>query len=227
MLQTGQKRKEFLTGLVLTSFLIGALWGIYEWFTEGGPPFLSMLSKLGIPLGSPRQSSLLQLKTGSRFVVKSRQTILGVTVWRISNQDHPMEYFVLDQAPTPLINSVYNRPVNLAWANMVANQLTRLWQTPDENADAADGSKNSVTIQSIRTLDAKTLFYGKQRLAYWEFEMSYHLNQESANRTFRVGVIRPASGSGRNQPVVISYALTETYQPEQAFSLLGQLSALQ
>lgn len=210
MFLTSAKR-QFFTGLIGTSLLLFGGWHLFKTCSENGC--------FGLLSPSAERSSV-HLKPQSVYEVKNRQQVLGVNVIRIVSKSQPEEFLVLDRVPTPLVNSMYGKKVNLAWANTVADQFMKLRQSSEENQ-----SPVSLDIQNVKTLESGTLQQNSEELPYWQVEIQFKLSNESQPRYYNAGVIRQSHReNGPTEALVVGYAQKEAYQPELLADLLEHLN---
>jgi hypothetical protein len=212
MFLTSAKR-QFLTGLIGMSLLLLGGWYAFKHVSENG------LSGL-FPSSTPSPVSV-RLKPQAVYEVKTKQQLLGVDVIRIISKRQPEEFLVLNHVPTALVNSMYGKQVNLAWANTVASQFMKLRQSTE-----TDASPISVDIQDVKTLKSGKLKQKAQELPYWQIEIRFKLSNEPQSRYYNAGVIRQPDRSESNstEALVVGYAQKEAYQPELVADLLEHLN---
>jgi hypothetical protein len=211
MFLTSAKR-QFFTGLIGTSLLLFSGWHLFRLCSENG--CFGLLSK-------PAEENMsVHLKPQSVYEVKNKQQVLGVNVIRIVSKRQPEEFLVLDRVPTALVNSMYGKKVNLAWANTVASQFMKLRQGAEETP-----SPVSVDIQDVKTLESGTLQQKNQELPYWQIEIQFKLSNEAQPRYYNAGVVRQTHrDNGPTEALVVGYAQKEAYQPELVADLLEHLN---
>jgi hypothetical protein len=211
MFLTSAKR-QFLTGLIGMSILLFGGWHLFKYVSENG--------LTGFFRGSTAKSVSIHLKPQPIYEVKTKQQLLGVDVIRIVSKRQPEEFLVLNHVPKSLVNSMYGKQVNLAWANTVASQFMKLRQ------NTADGTAPlSVDIQDVKTLKSGTIKQKSKELPYWQIEIQFKLSNEDQPRYYNAGVIRQPSQNttSMTEALVVGYAQKEAYQPQLVADLLDHL----
>ncbi|HEY9746671.1 MAG TPA: hypothetical protein V6C99_10690, partial [Oculatellaceae cyanobacterium] len=126
----------------------------------------------------------------------------------------------VDRVPSNMVDSMYGKPVNLAWANTVAGQFLKL---RDPSGETTSGS--SIEIQDIKTLKSGTVTRNNEKLPYWRIEVRFKVNNEPNSRYYKADVIRrPVHPKERDtETLVVGYAQGEVHQPELLADLLDNL----
>lgn len=204
-------RRQFVTGLVGTSLLLFGGWQLWKYVSENG--WMSLFHP------AQPQISTVHLKAQPLYQIKKKQELFGVEVIRIISTHQPEEFLVLDHVPKGLVDSIYQKPVNLVWANTVANQFTKLRQNSDEDTPA------SVDIQDIKTLKSGILKQAGQELPYWQIEIRFKLSNEQVPRYYSAGVVRQLHLGTQpdKESLVVGYAQKGAYQSELVADLLDNL----
>lgn len=218
---TPSPRPHWVT-LVLGAMAVLLLWGgfrLYGTISEIGPAaFWHHLTGQGTHTGA----NAIQLKPQPVYQVKKKQTLLGAHVTRIISRQQPEEFLVIQGLPAGMIDTVYGKPVDLAWANQMANQLLKLRETDEAAAPV------SVDIQSVRTVDHGHVSQHDQRqLPYWELEIQFKLSNESYPRLYQAGILRHAEPAhatkGHHDTLIVGYAQKDVFQAHLLPDLLRQL----
>lgn len=202
--------------LVILMFL-GGFW-LYSVFSEVGPGgFLAMFA----PSQNNHQKFSVRLIDQPIYKVKKKQDVFGVSVLRIISKQQPEEFLVLEGVSRPLVDRVYGKPPDLAWANLMANQLIKLRQSGD------GGSPISVDVQTVKTLKSGVITQKRQKVPYWQLEVQFKLSNESAPRAYEVAIIRnlPPGQSEKSakDTLLVGYAQKEAFQKELVADLMSNL----
>lgn len=210
-------KRLFFTGLIGTSLLIIVSWQAYKYVTEVGLPGLFKATESTI--------SNVHLKEQPIYQVKRKEQLLGIQVIRIISTQQPEEFLVLDRVPKNLVDSFYGKPIDLSWANTIANQFVKLREGGSQDST----SKISVDVQNVTTQKTRLLKRGNEKLPYWQVRVQFKLSNEQSPRYYSAGVIRKI-GHPQDQgseSLVVGYAQTEAYQPELVADLMGHLEFTQ
>jgi hypothetical protein len=206
--------------LGLVGILLAVLAGVRLYGT------LSEVGFMGVLPGANGNSihNHVHLQDQPVYKIKKKQELLGVNVIRIISKQQPEEFLVLDGVSRKLVDHIYGQTPDLAWANLMANQLLKLRQPGD-----GDASPVSVEVQSIKTLSAGVITRQKQRLPYWQLEVQFKLSNESEPRFYEAGVVRTGTTvqngpSGELDTLVVGYAQKEAFQKELVADLMNHLS---
>ena len=214
---TASAKRQFLIGLIGMSLLLFAGWYLFQYVSETG--FLGLLHPTKTNL------STISLKAQPVYTIKTKQQILGIEVIRIISKQQPEEFLVLNQVPRTLVDSMFGKQMNLAWANTVANQFVKLRQTSEDSS-----SPVSIDIQRVQTLKSGTLKKNGQQLPFWQIEICFKLSNEAAPRFYSVGIVRQIQSTEPNnktEALVVEYAQKEAYQPELVTDLMDHLRFMQ
>ncbi len=158
------------------------------------------------------------------YKIKKKQELLGVNVLRIISKRQPEEFLVLDGVSRSMVDKVYGKEPDLAWANLMANQLIKLRQSGDGSLPI------TVNVQGVKTLDAGLIQHLQEQYPYWQLEVQFKLSNESSPRAYQAGVIRhiqagqPDSGTGSGKDtLVVGYAQKEAFQKDLLLDLMTHL----
>jgi len=208
--------RKLLGWLVVILVLLIMGW-IYSIVSEVGLP--GLLALLPHAAGSHSQSKL-RLIDQPVYKVKRKQEVLGVSVLRIVSKQQPEEFLVLEGVPRPLVDKVYGKPPDLAWANVMAKQLLKLRQVGEGSPDV------SVDVQGVKTLNAGVIRQKKRQLPYWQLEVQFKLSNEQAPRAYQAAVVRNLDPTPKNKDedtLVVGYAQKEAFQKELVADLMNHL----
>ncbi len=134
---------------------------------------------------SPGGSHLeVRLQGGSPFRIRQKNELLGLELIRVKTGKHPQEFLVVTHVPVGLADRLYGKPVNLQWANSIANQYLKV-----RDADK-DRPPRTVEIDRIDTVELGTMRVGRRNLPYWQLLFRFRLGSETGNRFYEAGILR-------------------------------------
>jgi hypothetical protein len=201
-----------LLAILIAAMALGA-YQLYATVSEVGLTGL-------LPASSSAGKHIVQLAEQPVYQVKKKQELLGVNVVRIISKRQPEEFLVLDGVSRKLVDSIYAKPVDLPWANTVANQFLRLRETGE------DASPVSVEIQEVKTIQKDVLKLDGRELPYWRLQVRFKLSNESEPRYYEAIVARNARGEtepSASDALVVAYAQREAFQQELLADLIKNL----
>lgn len=205
--------KWFLLAAILTALILGGVW-LYGTLSEVG--LTAFLPGHGGP------ETTVRLKAQAVYQVKKKLDLLDMKVIRVISKQQPQEFLILDGVSSGLVDKVFAKEPDLAWANLMANQFLKLREAGD-----GGGSPVSVEIQELRTLSAGKISHEGKKLPYWQMEIRFKLSNEPNSRYYQAGVIRNADGglSGKGKDtLLVGYAQKEAFQKRLMADLMSQLT---
>lgn len=208
-IQRKRRPRRYLI-ILIVALLAGGIW-LYNTVSELGPGILPHPGQHRVDI------RLLQQPV---YQIRKKDQVLGVNAVRIVSKRQPQEFVVLSGVPRKMLDKVYGKPVDLGWANSIANQFLKMRQSTD------DGSPLSVEIQQIKTRNTGTIAWEGQQLPYWQVAIRFKLSNESEPRTYDVGVIRHLSQDGQaggQENMMLTYAQNGAYEKALITDLLGKI----
>lgn len=187
----------------------------------GGGWLYATLSEVGLTglmhqiLPKPSHAGV-QLKEQPVYRIKKSQELLGMSVARIISSRQPEEFLVVDGVSRKMVDSVYGKEVDLAWANLMANQFLKLREHGEESSPV------SVDVQTVKTLKTGSIERDGRQLPYWQVEVRFKLSNEDQPRAYSAGVIRHG-GRGDNDTLIVGYAQKEAFEQALLADVLNHL----
>src|SRR6478609_6093624 len=171
-------KKRRLLSLLLIAFSALFAWGLSNLWSEylelGPQAFLNRFN----PLTWQNSDAVdIHLSDESVFVVKKKQKLFGMQVYRIISKQQPQEFLVITGVSSSLLNQVFDKPINRFWVNQIAQQLLHLRIGSDTTAEESSASNEpGIEVQSVTPERSRPLAFAGNSYPYWQLKLKLQLS---------------------------------------------------
>ena len=225
---SSKKRRLFSLFLIALSALFA--WGLSNLWTEylelGPQAFLNRFN----PLTWQNSDGVdVHLSDDSIFVIKKKQKLFGMQVYRIISKQQPQEFLLITGVSSSLLNHVFDKPIDRFWVNQIAQQLLHLRIGTDPNTeDAAVPKEPGIEVRSVTPEPSRNVVFADESYPYWHLKLKLQLSTETLPRYYQVGILRSvlpqASRGNDKETILVTYTPENTIQVSTMLSLLKQIN---